>query len=227
MEQLPKKWCVERTPETCKEINRYFSLLYGKQYKGRGRSDMHKSDYMHFPKVITKRYRCGRTATSHPYHEVISFETFKNLVLKMKKETTEVKKLIGYKLKFPEYKKAALAICNTVGNWENSLQNHDISINQNGYISRLTNAEVLDKWFEEVYETAPELPVIQGSDGCNYHGYINKEYVVYGCAYLPIVWFTSSPNRTINAMNVGNNVFITSDEVTAIRTYLKYHGHVK
>lgn len=225
--ELPKKWCVERTPENCSEINRHFSLLYGKQYKGRGRSDMYCSDYMHFPKVVTRRYRCGRVAMNRPYYEVISFETFKNLVLKMKKDTIEIKKLIGYKLKFPEYRKAALAICNTNGNWENSLQNYDISIDQNGYIGRLKNAEVLDKWFEEVYETAPVLPTIKGSDENPYNGYVNDGHVIYGCAYLPIAWFEASPNRVINAMNVGDNVFIKTEEMTAIRTYLKYHGHVK
>lgn len=239
--ELPKQWCVQRTPQNYKEINKYFSLMYGKQYKGKGSYIPDRPDYMHFPRVITRKYTQGRASLTFPKHVVISFETFIKYVLKeekknvtlspennieMKKDTTSLK-LIGYKLKFPEYRKAALAICNTNGNWENSLQNYDISVDQNGYIGRLTNAEVLDKWFEEVYETAPVLPTIRGGDNLPYDGYVNDGYVIYGCAYLPIMWFTSSPNRVINAMNVGDNVFITTEQMTAIRNYLKYYGHVK
>lgn len=64
----------------------------------------------------------------------------------------EDKKIIGYRLIKPEYKKAALAICHTVANWENSLAEYDININQKNYIIKLTNAKVLDLWFEKVYE---------------------------------------------------------------------------
>ena len=77
---------------------------------------------------------------------------------KLKEETMD-KKIIGYKLIKPEYKEAALKISNTVGNWENSLMNYDISISQTGYINRLKNAGVLDLWFEPVYEAEENFNV--------------------------------------------------------------------
>jgi len=69
-----------------------------------------------------------------------------------KKEIMPEKKIIGYKLTKPEYKEAALKITNTIANWENSLSNYDINIQQKGYINRLTEAGVLDIWFEPVYK---------------------------------------------------------------------------
>lgn len=69
----------------------------------------------------------------------------------------EMEEIIGYKLIAPEFQKAALTICNTVGNWENSLAEYDISVKQTGYINKLKNAEVFDKWFEPVY--APQFKI--------------------------------------------------------------------
>lgn len=65
------------------------------------------------------------------------------------------KHIIGYKLKamYANYRQAALKISNTVANWENSeYVNYDISISQKGYLVRLKEAEVLDLWFEPVYQ---------------------------------------------------------------------------
>jgi len=69
----------------------------------------------------------------------------------------EMKEIIGYKLIAPEYKEAALSICNTVANWENSLKKYDIKINQIGYINKLEKAGVLNLWFEPVY--APQYKI--------------------------------------------------------------------
>lgn len=69
----------------------------------------------------------------------------------------EMEEIIGYKLIAPEYKEAALSICNTVANWENSLKEYDIKINQTGYINKLKKAGVFDKWFEPVY--APQYKI--------------------------------------------------------------------
>lgn len=80
----------------------------------------------------------------------IKFEQFKKYVLK--EDNMENKKLIGYKLIKPYYKKAALKICDTVANWENSLKEYDISIDQKNYINKLQDAGVFDLWFEPVYE---------------------------------------------------------------------------
>ena len=74
----------------------------------------------------------------------IEFDQIKNFM--------ENKKIIGYKLIKPEYKMAALAICHTVASWENSLAEYDININQGEYIRKLTNAGILDLWFEKIYE---------------------------------------------------------------------------
>lgn len=72
-------------------------------------------------------------------------------------EDMKEKQIIGYKLIKPEYKEAALKICNTVGNWENSLAEYDISTTQTGYINVLKKVNVLDLWFAPVYE--PEFKV--------------------------------------------------------------------
>lgn len=76
----------------------------------------------------------------------------------------ENKKIIGYKLIKPEYTDAALAICHTTGNWENSLAEYDINTNQKEYIRKLTNAKVLNLWFEEVYEQEKQIVKMYSSN---------------------------------------------------------------
>jgi len=82
----------------------------------------------------------------------ITFEQFQQFVLKNQKEKNMEKEIVGYKLKFDEYKKATLKICNTVANWENSLMGYDISVKQTRYVNELKEAGVLDLWFEPVFK---------------------------------------------------------------------------
>lgn len=206
---LPEKWCIERTPETCADVNRIFSRIYKKLYTHNGVSERSSSNYLHYPPKEGKT----RVVFTYPLKDytIITVEEYKNMMEKNKK-------LIGYKLKFAEYNKAALAICDT-RSWEsNNINFKPGSLAE----SALRDAEVLDKWFEEVYESIPELPSVKG-----YQGEIQGECIKYGCAYVPIAWFTVSATTKINSMNVGNNVYLTPQNVQEIREYLKYHGHVK
>ena len=63
----------------------------------------------------------------------ITEDQFKQYFSKIKKE--ETMKQIGWKLTKPEYKKMALDICHTSANWENTLKNYDIYVNQITYIN--------------------------------------------------------------------------------------------
>lgn len=83
-------------------------------------------------------------------------------IIKLAKENNMNKEIIGYKLKFDEYRKAALKICNTVANWENSLKNYDISVTQTRYINDLKEAGVLDLWFEPVHKFTEKVVSVGG-----------------------------------------------------------------
>ncbi len=104
-----------------------------------------EANYYHFNGTIFDDYTCYKK----PNYQEITFEQFKKYVLK---ENPMKKEIIGYKLVKPEYKEAALKISNTVTNWENSLMPYDVSIRQTGYIKKLTEAGVLNLWFEAVYK---------------------------------------------------------------------------
>lgn len=83
-------------------------------------------------------------------YEEITFEQFKKYVLKQK----EMKKIKGYKLIKPEYKKAAIEIVNLFVDWNKGRSFESTMSNNpdNYYIEKLTEAGVLDIWFEPVYE---------------------------------------------------------------------------
>jgi hypothetical protein len=316
---LPKNWCVERTPENYKEINRHFSLLYGKKYFGKGKSDLYRSDYMHFPKVVTRRYKIGRTSLTYARHEPISFEAFKKYVMKQPQEDSNkpfklpekwyinggkefaeylketgyillkgdiscrgywydknywthikienmyegrqqitveqykrsmlndnTKKHVGWKLKDSNFKEAARHIYENKArenervmdrnwfqnNFDNNLEtngwNFALALNEFGTENIFKQVGVLDLWFEPVYETEPQLPEILGDVlTIPYKGCIKGDNVRYGCALLPIAWFTESENRQIVSFTTSNGIIISKENVDAIRKYLKYHGHVK
>lgn len=67
---------------------------------------------------------------------------------------TSMKTIIGYKLIKPEYKKAAIEIVNVLVNWNTGRSFESIMGNNpdNHYIEKLTEAGVLDIWFEAIYE---------------------------------------------------------------------------
>lgn len=141
--KLPEKWCVQYIGDD-EKILKYFGRL-----KGFENFYLSSNRFLYFYHSSDN----GRGISDDHCHEgytEITFEQFKKYVLKQ--DNMKEKEIIGYKLIKPEYKEAALKISNTIGNWENSLMNYDISINQRGYIVKLTEAGVLDLWFEPVYK---------------------------------------------------------------------------
>jgi hypothetical protein len=124
------------------------------------------------------------------------------------------KKIIGYKLKVEKYRQAALAI---TGLTSFGVTNGSDFESGSTAEKRLEDAQVLAKWFEPVYETAPKFPEING-----HKGVINGDYIVYGCAELPIAWFKSPGSRGIKSFTTTNNVFISENDMTQIRKVLNY-----
>jgi len=134
------------------------------------------------------------------------------------------KKIIGYKLKskFEELRKAALLVSETIGNWENSSAKFDISINQSKYINRLTNAGVLDLWFEPVYKSEYPDIVING-----YKGEFFDYHVKFGCAeiskqiFLDLYAIRTSDHegvKNIESVTIGKGTF-TKAQIKEIAEY--------
>lgn len=65
------------------------------------------------------------------------------------------------------------------------------------------------------------LPTING-----YEGIVENSYIIYGCAFLNIDWFTSSKNREIESLVTSNGVAITKEKMEQIRKYLKSTGKI-
>ena len=130
----------------------------------------------------------------------------------------ENKTIIGYKLIKLEYKEAALAICHTVGNWENSLAEYDINTNQKEYIRKLTNAKVLDLWFEKVYEQEKQIVKMYSSNKGEF-----KIEVIDGKAYyspenkhLPKEWIRDIINSYGNILIQKNVINPYNVEISSI-----------
>lgn len=144
----------------------------------------------------------------------ITLEQYKKFTMK------NDKKIKGYKLKFPEYEKAAVKI----GDGE-FIKNSNIDFTADSRMSRtFSEIGLLDVWFEPVYEPEPKLPSIKGKDGRYYDGSIDKDCIVYGCARILIQWFSESFSRSLTYMPLNSGVIISEDEVKSIRKYLEYHG---
>lgn len=171
---FPEKWCIRIDEENLNYLNKY---LHKNKDKYFGYNDGWKVklpesgfedsiDYFYSeskePTHSTFRKRKGFTEITfdefqkcvlekdnpNPYmHGSINYERFNYGYPPLGKD----KEIIGYKLIKEEYKEVALKICKTIGNWENSLENYDISIDQKSYINRINDAGVLH-WFEPVYK---------------------------------------------------------------------------
>lgn len=165
---LPEKWCIAVTKENIESL--------GKWREAGSIGVMHSNNPS--PKGFIHSYNKGYWSSSKMEgYTKITFDQFKKYVLNMKEE----KEIIGYKLK-SDYKgcrDAALKLCNTIANWENSLMIYDISVKQKNYISKLTEAGVLDLWFEPVYEEITPQITING-----YKGEFFDDYVKFGCAQI-------------------------------------------
>jgi len=149
------------------------------------------------------------------------------------KEETMEKKIIGYKLIKPEYKKAAQEIIGLRVNWEIGKSFTEVMENKPSsyYIEKLTEVGVLDLWFEPIYEEEIKLPTIN-----TYEGEIVGKTIKYGCAILNITMLKKvlettrivSPdgagNRSIKAIVLDSGVEISIKDIEQIKKYLDAKG---
>lgn len=65
----------------------------------------------------------------------------------------------------------------------------------------------------------PDLPVIHG-----YVGKIEDGFIIYGCAKLPIEWFTdyTGANRTISSVVLSSGVALSDNDVKMIRDVVNH-----
>lgn len=135
--KLPEKWVVKVTPKNADILTKW------KIEVSNGRLNDPASEYEYVS------YEGSGEGLNHEYTE-ITFEQFQKYVLKQEEEMSD-KKIIGYKLIKPEYEKAALKItgCDTYG-WSSNSK-FDMTATSIG-AKRAVDAEILDKWFEPVFE---------------------------------------------------------------------------
>lgn len=60
---IPNKYCVERTQRNFNEVNRVFSIIYGKKYSNNGKSLYNTSNYMHYPPLKFGKFK-GKIAAN-------------------------------------------------------------------------------------------------------------------------------------------------------------------
>lgn len=86
----------------------------------------------------------------------LTFQQLKQYFTQSKKETMEKEqKLLGYKLKYPEYKSAAIEIAEEGCYWRKN-ESFDLGIQEDISIPKLQKAGVLKLWFTPVYEEVPK-----------------------------------------------------------------------
>lgn len=139
LKELPEKWCIKITPESKAALSKWRTAGKG-LYSDTGYCS-HNGGYWseNFPVDCTE----------------ITFDQFKELVLK---ENSMDKKLIGYNLKkdCTQFEQASFAIINvrsTEGNTKFANKNGVNFTEDSLYHDWLKEANVLDLWFEPVYES--------------------------------------------------------------------------
>ena len=127
------------------------------------------------------------------------------------------KVLVGYKLK-KECFKYEKAVDSIIGKEIYGGFTKDKIIFVEGMtftVNYLKNIEILDKWFEEVWEDKkPELPQILG-----YNGIDKGSYIKYGCAEIPKSWFTDTRNRVPIEIKFDSNKVLNKEQIEAIIKY--------
>jgi hypothetical protein len=141
-------------------------------------------------------------------------------------------KIIGYKLKesVKEFEKAAAIITYGDSSYSKIVGTVFIGSKQ---LERINNANVLDLWFEPVYEEEkPKYPNINGYDG---KSDIDMGEIVYGCARLRVSMLTvldnmtttKGGNRKTRSVELDSGVVITMDQIKQMLKAYKYEPHTK
>lgn len=149
--QLPEKWCVKITRENNGIIGAWYnkqchtacysSISTERPYMASHTLDPQRESIMKGTSILN----CRLKEPTIEFPE-ITFEQFKKYILK---QDNMEKKLIGYKLIKPEMYKVSSIIL--YGNTSGSEQLKEVVISKSNIIL-LKKAEVLDLWFEPVYE---------------------------------------------------------------------------
>lgn len=147
---LPKYWYIELTPENFDIIKEWFI----KKVPFFKTLDSYDCYYI----GIYKRNNLLGISTNISFFGVnseISFEQFKKYVLDMENNSKpiaisgiETREIIGYKLKYPEYKTAINSILGyqiNLNKFENDIESYPETI------AKLSDAKILDIWFEPVF----------------------------------------------------------------------------
>ena len=209
--ELPEKWFIVPTEDTVKDICKWFDENHNSSsncnfYSNKLRMEMAYTNAFNKNDV----YYSSRYLIKEGIPE-ISIEQFKQIT-KMKEE----KKIIGYKL---------IKLQDENNNKHDSFQSHipyTISEDSNA-VRILKKAEVLDLWFEPIYEEeVPQLPIIN----C-YSGNIINNKVVYGCAQVPFSWFKDPFNETIASLTLNRGTVINKEQMEQIRKVIDYHHNKK
>ena len=202
---LPEKWAVKGFIGGNKEIEDYANENgVTPPYSG-------NELFHHFPPT-KQGYTTNRTL--YEGYTEITYEQFKKYVLKQ----DNMEEIIQYRVK-PEFQKVSKALYETFNRdvFEGYAHFNTKSVLKEQY----EKAGVLDIWFECQTKKIFTLPEING-----YKGEDKGDYLVYGCAELPVAWFTtinSSPwNRDIKSLKLSSGVKINEGEMNMIRTYLKH-----
>lgn len=169
---LPKKWCVEVTNEILEDL---ITL----------RKTLGKDDFENI-RNYTYCLNDGNYSGDHVVRgQLITTEQFKKYVLK---QNNMEKKLLGYKLIKPEYRKAATAIINN--NSFSTIPGIDIKVAST--IESFKKAGVLDLWFTPVYEEIKQDK--EFNIPCKY-GSFNLTVKKEGFLYIP-------DNRVLNVPDI-------------------------
>lgn len=203
---LPKKWAVRGFEEGDKKLANYANK-YGAlpPYTG------HKS-FHHFPPADG-----GSVTTAgvlYAGYTEITYEQFEKYVLKQ----DNMEEIIQYRVK-PEFNKVSKILYETFN--RDAFGGYARFDTKSVLKEQYEKAGVLDIWFEPQTKKSFTLPEING-----YKGEDKGDYLLYGCAKLPVAWFTatySSPwNREIKTLELSSGVKIKENELNQIRTYLKH-----
>jgi len=139
---LPNNWCVAVPTNLEDKI-----LLNNWKIKQKYNYDLFKYNYKYVFYNGVGWLSCSGGFLCWVKKIEITFDQFKQYVLKIEKNNMENKKLIGYKLIKKELEKAACQIaCGNNAGWALEI------ITLKDQINKLKEANVLDIWFEPVYE---------------------------------------------------------------------------
>lgn len=125
------------------------------------------------------------------------------------------KVLIGYKLREEYFNYTSLIRELLSMIYGDFLKEDLIDLSMTNTLEILKKSEILDKWFEEVWEDKkPELPQILG-----YNGIDKGSYIKYGCAEIPKSWFTDTRNRVPIEIKFDSNKVLNKEQIEAIIKY--------